>query len=247
MRSKLSNLIEYITKKLLGILLVKNSKDFIIIDYDKENNTYLNSLSDKYGSDKGSLETKSELPWKPHSYLDLISFLYKGKENHVHNVFECGIGTNNPLLPSSMTEKGKPGASLRMWRDYFNNAQIYGADIDKSILFKEERINTFYVDQLNEASIKNMVKEMKIEKEFFDLIIDDGLHTFDAGRSLLEVMIPYLKDGGNYIIEDVGRVSLRHFRTYFEGNKLYTINYINLFRSYEFLKDNRIILIQKNS
>ena len=38
-------------------------------------------------------------------------------------------------------------------------------DIDKSILFKEERINTFYVDQLNEASIKNMVKEMKIEKE----------------------------------------------------------------------------------
>ena len=43
-----------------------------------------------------------------------------------------------------MNINGKPGASLRAWRDYFENALIYGADIDKNILFKENRINTFF-------------------------------------------------------------------------------------------------------
>ena len=30
-----------------------------------------------------------------------------------------------------MSEDGKPGASLRVWKEYFSNAEIYGADIDK--------------------------------------------------------------------------------------------------------------------
>ena len=77
---------------------------------------------------------------------------------------------------------GKPGASLRVWREYFKNAQIFGADIDKEILFKENRIETYYVDQLNRDSIKNMWKE--INKNNFDLIIDDGLHNYDAGKNL---------------------------------------------------------------
>ena len=39
-------------------------------------------------------------------------------------MFECGLGTNNPNLKSNMTENGIPGASLRVWRDYFFNAKI---------------------------------------------------------------------------------------------------------------------------
>ena len=31
--------------------------------------------------------------------------------------------------------------------DTFSNSQIYGADVDKDILFSEERIETFFVDQ----------------------------------------------------------------------------------------------------
>ena len=33
-----------------------------------------------------------------------------------------------------MSINGKPGASLRAWRDYFVNSVVYGADIDKNIL-----------------------------------------------------------------------------------------------------------------
>jgi len=51
----------------------------------------------------------------------------------------------------------KPGSSLRVWKDYFKNAEIYGADLDKTILFNnEDKIHTFYVDQLDSGSIKKM-------------------------------------------------------------------------------------------
>ena len=40
--------------------------------------------------------------------------------------------------------------------------EIYGADIDKDILFTEDRIKTFYVDQLSADSIKKMWE--KIDK-----------------------------------------------------------------------------------
>ena len=76
-------------------------------------------------------------------------------------------------IKSSMGSIGKPGASLRMWKDYFQY-NIYGADIDRDILFNEERINTYYVDQLNTESIKSMWKDIGLND--FDIIIDDGLH-----------------------------------------------------------------------
>ena len=100
-----------------------------------------------------------------------------------------------------MTSRGKPGASLRVWRDYFTNSLIYGADIDKNILFEEDRIKTFYVDQLNEFSIKEMWSN--INKSNFDIILDDGLHTFEAGITLFLNSFNKLRKNGIYIIEDV--------------------------------------------
>ena len=121
-------------------------------------------------------------------------------------VFECGLGTNNPDLQSNMTVDGMPGASLRVWRDYFKNAQIYGADIDKDIIFQENRIKTFYVDQMNNTSIETMWKEIGIQN--FDIIIDDGLHTTDANINLFINSFDKLKKNGIYIIEDVNTLEL---------------------------------------
>lgn len=59
---------------------------------------------------------------------------------------------------------GVPGGSLRAYRDYLPNAKIYGAGIDASILFPEDRINTFVVDQLDPEPL-NSVGE-KIESSF---------------------------------------------------------------------------------
>ncbi len=52
------------------------------------------------------------------------------------------------------------GASLRMWRDYFPNAQIVGADIDPKYMFADERISKVVVDQLKPESINAFVAKV---------------------------------------------------------------------------------------
>ena len=143
-----------------------------------------------------------------------------------------------------MGEKGKPGASLRAWRDYFYKAVIYGADIDKKILFEEDRIKTFYVDQSNSQSVKEMWK--KINQKNFDLIIDDGLHTFHGAKSLFENSINHLKQDGIYIIEDAQNSDLLNFKNYFD-NSLDKFNYniLNLINAKNPKSNNNLIEIRK--
>ena len=50
----------------------------------------------------------------------------------------------------------------------------------------------------------------------FDLMIDDGLHTFDAARCFFENSIDRLAPHGIYIIEDVVIPDLPKYREYFE-------------------------------
>ena len=58
-----------------------------------------------------------------------------------------------------MGPKGKPGASVRAFRDYFTKAQIFGADIDSEILFSEKRIKTYEVDQCSIDSMEKLFKK----------------------------------------------------------------------------------------
>jgi hypothetical protein len=43
----------------------------------------------------------------------------------------------------------------------------------------------------------------EIGDQRFDLIIDDGLHTFEANSNTLFSAFKHLRDGGLYIVEDV--------------------------------------------
>jgi hypothetical protein len=136
---------------------------------------------------------------------------------------------------------GKPGASLRMWRDFFPNAQIYGADIDRDILFDEERIKTFYIDQLDPKVISEFWQVVGGE---FDFMLDDGLHTFEAGSCLFENSIEFLRDGGIYIIEDVFTEELFRYKTYFSTSK-YNVEFVSMFRPNVPLGNNNLIIIRK--
>jgi hypothetical protein len=100
------------------------------------------------------------------------------------------------------TNGGTPGASLYGWREYFPNSSIYGADIDKRILFDSDRIKTFYCDQTNPSSIKELWDNDDLQEEF-DIIIEDGLHEYHANVCFFENSIHRLKKDGYYIIEDI--------------------------------------------
>jgi hypothetical protein len=213
-----------------------------VFQYKKDLNCQLAALCDKYGSDKGEIESSGHpYPWPSHSYSDYYRRLWGHCRSSVRNVFECGLGTNNPNLPSSMGISGKPGASLRVWRDYFPNAMIYGADIDKDILFSEDRIISYFVDQTSPESISRLWE--KFEGIEFDFMIDDGLHVFEAGACLFENSIQKLAPYGVYVIEDVSHENLRKYKQFFNSQP-YLVDFVSLHRPKLNLGDNNLVVIR---
>lgn len=186
----------------------------INLEYNKHPLNVLSQYSEQFGSDKGatSKDSVSPLPWNYHNYTDFYALLFDHCRNNITKVFELGIGTNNEDVPSSMTSAGSPGASLRMWREYFPNADIVGADIDSRILFQEDRISTFEVDQTSRNSIKIMWDKIDTQ---FDVMIDDGLHEYSANITFFENSFQKLISNGIYIIEDVAYSELEKYQKYF--------------------------------
>ena len=187
------DLIFPLMSKLLFILKFKikiiSAGSFSKIYNSKNNIKILKNYFNKYGSDKSKI----------HNYHLIYASLFK-KNNKIKNVLEIGLGTNNENLVSNMGKYGHPGASIRAFRDFFTNANIFGIDIDKKILFKENRIKTFYGDQTN---ISELIKIYKKINKKFDLIIDDGLHISFANLSVIISSLQYVKKNGYLIIEDI--------------------------------------------
>ena len=171
------------TSQMQGILLE-------LSDLDKE--TELCAVMKRQGSDKGS---------DRHNYTKAYYSLLKHQKQDPIRIFEVGLGTNNEDVRSSMGPAGIPGASLRGWREFFPKATIYGADIDQRILFQDERIHTFFIDQLKKETIQAVWHQ--IGNDQFDLILDDGLHTFDANSIFAANSFHMVKPGGFFIIEDI--------------------------------------------
>ncbi len=133
-------------------------------------------------------------------YADILS-----RRDEIRTVAEIGLGTNNTDVVSNMGSGFKPGASQRAFRDFLPNAKIFGADVDKRVLFQEDRIFCSFVDQTVPESINQWLSKIK---EPIDLIIDDGLHSPNANLATLACSLDYIKDGGWIIIEDIGSTSL---------------------------------------
>jgi hypothetical protein len=149
----------------------------------------LKDLFDQYGSDKGNAH---------HQYHLLYGALLAS--TNASALLEIGLGTNNVNVVSHMSSHGSPGASLRAFRDYLPSAQIYGADVDRGILFDDERISTFFVDQTNLDSFSTLSAALPAE---LDLIIDDGLHSPNANLATLAFGLNRLKVNGHFLVEDI--------------------------------------------
>jgi hypothetical protein len=175
------------TFPLIESLLASLSINIPIISVDqfsKRANSHQQSMElkvlfDQYGSDKAG----------KHDY-HLIYGAVLSKKLAIENILEVGMGTNNLDVASNMGKLGKPGASLRAFRNFCVNAEIYGADIDKRILFSEERIKTFYLDQTDSKSFQQLKSELP---ELFDLVIDDGLHSPNANIATLDFGLRIIK------------------------------------------------------
>ena len=120
--------------------------------FDEKIPTPLCEIMGRNKSDKGSLNIHES--W--HNYTTFYYSIFNELSLKPLRLFELGIGTNNPNLKSNMGINGRPGASLYGFSEFFPNSEIFGADIDKNILFNTDKIKTFYCDQTNNEIIKNM-------------------------------------------------------------------------------------------
>lgn len=154
--------------------------------------TPLCALMNRCGSNKGDRTH--------HPYTLFYERLFAGMDPR--RIFEVGIGSKDPAMPYHMQPENTPGGSLRAWRDYFPNAEITGADYDQRILFQEDRIRTFFVDQRDPASIRRMIAAAGLENGSLDIIVDDAVHEEGANTLFYRETIHLLRDGGWFIIED---------------------------------------------
>ena len=90
------------------------------------------------------------------------------------------------------------GDSLRIWREYFTNANICGIDIDKKD-FKIDNVDILQGDQSNHAFLLSLINTYKK----FDIIIDDGSHQAKHIITSFNFLFPYLSDTGIYVVEDL--------------------------------------------
>jgi hypothetical protein len=173
---------------------VENITKLSLHSQSKESAELLKQILDRHESDKAN----------NHDYHHLYGAILKNPLS-VENIFEIGLGTNNTDIISNMGIDGKPGASLRAFREYCPKAFIYGADVDKRILFEEERIKTFFVDQTNPFTFASLLTKIPNN---FDLVIDDGLHSPHANLASLEFGLKIIKVGGWVVVEDISHAAL---------------------------------------
>jgi len=94
----------------------------------------------------------------------------------------------------------KKGASVIMWREYFKNGEIHGADIQPKLAnVSGYDIHIHKVDQNDRDGLKKLFETYGP----FDIIIDDGSHKMSHQQNTLNIGLQYLKKNGIFIMEDL--------------------------------------------
>lgn len=162
------------------------------------NITPLCKLAYKYGTDK--------CPQIKHAYTPVYYKLLNDKRQSIKKVLEVGIGhyknmqTVKVIYEPGLKRYYHRGASLYMWRDFFPNAQIYGADRVPEAIFQDERIKTFLCDERDKEDLAQLITETGSD---IDLVVDDASHRVDDQIFLAQNLLPLLNQDVIYIIEDV--------------------------------------------
>lgn len=135
----------------------------------------LDKLGKMLGTDKCS---------EAHNYLNKYEFfLNKWREKELV-VLELGVFR---------------GASLKMWGDYFQNGTVYGVDIDPECKKYEQKNCKVIIGDLGNEDTLDKIAELSPT-----IIIDDASHLWSHQIKAIYHLLPTLKSGGIFIMEDMG-------------------------------------------
>ena len=153
------------------------------------------SIISKWGSDK-SLS----------GYADIYEPIFANFISRDVCYLEIGLGTLDASIPSSFIGNlnhypdYQPAGILKALKEFFIDGNIYGIDVAKDCMINEPGITTFQLDSTSSSDCNEIIpKDL-----FFDIVLDDGLHTGPAQLKTFFNFFDKVKDGGIYIIEDIG-------------------------------------------
>ncbi|MEV6116058.1 hypothetical protein AB0L59_27060 [Streptomyces sp. NPDC052109] len=142
----------------------------------------LGALATRYYSDKwGSLHWFT--PHYEHHFADL-------RDKPVR-VLEIGVG--------GYTTTTFGGGSLRMWRRFFTRGLVYGLDLFDKTVADQPRVKTLIGSQADPGRLEAIATRYGP----FDVIIDDGSHVNAHVLISFRTLLPHLRPGGRYVIEDL--------------------------------------------
>lgn len=150
----------------------------------------LSDLAAKYGSDKG--------PTK-HRYTELYNMLFHPYRDQPIRVLEMGLFIGGPEHGISADRETTDLPSVRMWLEFFSQAQIHRLDMSDLSWFKDPRFSFTRCDMDQRENIRDAFKDAAP----FDIIIDDASHASHHQQFAMLELFPKLKPGGLYIIEDL--------------------------------------------
>lgn len=154
----------------------------------------LNQIANKYKTDKGSLYYNS------HGYASVYEIYLSQFKHDPLKLLEIGL-LRHDQQNKSPTAKHQNIPSLRMWREFLPNAQIYGFDIaDFKLLQNLEKVTLIQGDM---GHLPDLAKLVNITGQDLDIIIDDASHASHHQQIALTYLFDSLKPGGLYFVEDL--------------------------------------------
>ena len=129
-----------------------------------------------------------------HSYIDLYEKLLCSQKYSAKNILEVGIYN---------------GGSIKLWKDYFVNAQIHASDILHLNQIWDEIKND---DRITLHTSTDAYNDSKFKAKFldtglkFDFMLDDGPHTLDSMIKFIKLYSQIMTEKGILIIEDVQKI-----------------------------------------
>lgn len=186
--------------------------------------TPLCEIAMKYHTDK--------CPANRHDYTPKYFELLNGKQESLKKVLELGIGS---YVTMRHVEEYQVGASLKMWKEFFPNAQIYGVDNDPSTMMNEERITTFLYDTTKESDMADLIATVGSD---IDFVVDDGPHLTKKQIRTALFLLPRLKQDVLYVIEDTRNPELIREHLHEYDCELYI-------RAKEGAGDNNLVIVRK--
>uniref|UniRef100_A0A6C0JRB7 Methyltransferase n=1 Tax=viral metagenome TaxID=1070528 RepID=A0A6C0JRB7_9ZZZZ len=135
-----------------------------------------------------------------HSYLGLYENLLNKKKHTAKTILEIGIGDFGE----------KNGGSIKLWRDYFPAATVYGLDILPMARVMDEiqgdpRIVLYTeTDAYDEDTFNRLFYGPESKHNLkCDFMLDDGPHKIETNKKFITMYSKILADDGILIIEDL--------------------------------------------